>query len=306
MTGRPDALMPGRSGAWLAALTAAVRTAAVSTAALVTAAASTASAQTVREFTSSRQHRGETRLDVEVQYSGGKLRIEPTTGGRLYTLRLTYDDNRFAPVVEFDRSAGMIVLGTAPLGRGGIRVGSRTLDQAATILLGTEVETSLGMALSATEARAELGGLRLNRLRIESAATRADIRFSEANPIRCARAEINAGAGEMIVSGLGFAQCSEIDVNGGVGRVTLDFSGRWNGRLHVNAEMAMGELVLRLPRDARIRIGMDKFLTSFAPTNLTRSADGRTWTSAGYDPSGTRLDIDVETAVGGVTVEWID
>lgn len=265
-----------------------------------------AQAQTLREFTSARQHRGETRLDVNVAYSGGTLRVEPARSGILYNFRLTYDDDRFAPLVRFDPSASSVTLGTEALGRGGIRVGNKTVDQAASIALGTEVETSLTLGLSASDARVELGGLRLSRLTVEAAATRADIRFSEANAVRCARADIKAGAGETVVSGLGYAQCAEVDVEGGVGRVTLDFSGRWNGRLHVSAEMAMGELVLRLPRGGNVRLELDKFLTSFAPSGLTRGADGRTWTSAGYDPAGTRLDIEVETAVGGVTVEWID
>ena len=261
-----DAWTPGRLAVLLTAMSAMT--------------AMTAEAQTLREFTSVRQHRGETRLDVNVNYSGGTLRVEPARSGVLYNFRLTYDDSRFAPLVRFQPSAGSVTLGTEALGRGGIRVGNKTLDQAASIKLGTEVETRLALGLSASEARIELGGLRLSTLLVEAAATRADIRFSQPNAIRCARAEIKAGAGETIVSGLGNAQCAEVDVEGGVGRVTLDFSGKWNGRLHVSAEMAMGELVLRLPRSGMVKLELDKFLTSFAPTGLTRGDDGRTWTSA--------------------------
>lgn len=290
-----DAWTPGRLGVLVSAFSV-----------LSALSAAPAQAQTLREFTSARQHRGETRLDVNVAYSGGILRVDPAGAGVLYNFRLTYDDDRFAPLVRFNPSAGSVTLGTEALGRGGIRVGHKTVDQAASIKLGTEVETNLTLGLSASDARIELGGLRLSSLRVEAAASRADIHFSEANAIRCARADIKAGAGETVISGLGYAQCAEVDVEGGVGRVTLDFSGKWTGRLHLSAEMAMGELVLRLPRDSKIRLEMDRFLTSFAPTGLTRGADGRTWTSANYDPGGTRLDIDVETAVGGVTVEWID
>jgi hypothetical protein len=269
--------------------------------------AAPASAQTMREFSSTRQHRGETRIATTVRYAGGTLRIEPGRTGILYALRLTYDEDRFAPLVRFDPSELAVTLGTEALGRGGIRVGSGSrVAQAAFISLGTRAETDLGLFLSASNARVELGGVRLSRLKVEAGASRADIRFSEANPIRCARADVTAGAGELVISGLGFAQCAEIDVDGGVGKVTLDFTGRWSGRLHLKAGMAMGELVLRLQRQTNIRLALEKFLTSFAPTGLVQSADGRTWSSAGYDATGTRLDIDVETAVGGVTVEWID
>jgi len=37
-----------------------------------------------------------------------------------------------------------------------------------------------------------------------------------------------------------------------------------------------------------------------------RSADGRTWMSSGFAGTAQQLVVEVETAFGGVTVEWID
>jgi hypothetical protein len=261
----------------------------------------------LREASSSRQHRGETSLNASIRYARGTLRVEPAPTGVLYSLRLTYDEDRFAPLVQFDAARSAITLGVEPVGSGGIRIGRRNgVEQAASIALGTQAETSLDIALGASDARMELGGIRLQRLKLEAGASRTRLHFSESNPIRCSRADLTAGAGELAVSGLGYAQCTEVSVSGGVGKVTLDFAGRWTGRLHVSAEMAMGELVLRLPRGTGVRLALDRFLTSFAPAGLEKSADGKVWASPGYKPDGNRLDLDVATAVGGVTVEWID
>jgi hypothetical protein len=222
-------------------------------------------------------------------------------------LRLTYDEDRFAPLVQFDPAGPSVTLGAEAVGGGGIRIGRRNaVAQAASITLGTQAETSLELALGASDARLELGGIRLQRLKLEAGASRARLQFSESNPIRCSRADLTAGAGELVVMGLGYAQCGEVSLNGGVGTVTLDFAGRWAGRMYVKAEMAIGELVLRLPRGTAVRLGMDRFLTSFAPTGLEKGADGTVWTSFGYRPEGTRLELDVVAAVGGVTVEWTD
>lgn len=264
-------------------------------------------AQSLREASSARQFRGETSLAVAISYAGGALRVEPASTGILYSMRLTYDEDRFSPLVRFDAQQSSLTLGVDPAGNGGLRVGRRSpIEQAASITLGTQAETSLDVRLGASDAALELGGIRLRRLGLEAGASRTRIRFSEANPIRCTRADLKAGAGELTVSGLGYAQCSDVVLTGGVGKAALDFTGRWNGRMHVRAEMAMGELVLRLPRGTAVRLGLDRFLTAFAPAGLTGTADGTVWTSPGYQPDGTRLDLDVAAAIGGVTVEWID
>ena len=97
-----------------------------------------------------------------------------------------------------------------------------------------------------------------------------------------------------------------MDFNGGVGKVTLDFGGRWSGPIQLDANMAMGELILRVPRQAGVKLELDKFLASFAPAGLVRSADGRTWMTSGFAGASQQLVVEVETAFGGVTVEWID
>ncbi|MBP2648333.1 MAG: hypothetical protein H6Q77_1957 [Gemmatimonadetes bacterium] len=274
---------------------------------LALAAAGAAQAQTLREYSSTRQDHGESRLATTVQYAGGTLSLVPAPSGILYALRLTYDADRFAPVARFDPAVPRLMLGTEALARsGGVRVSHRGTPPAATIALGTRADLDLDIELGAAEATLELGGIRISRLKLQTGASKTVLRFSEANPIRCTGAELSAGAAELMVTGLGYARCREVDFTGGVGRVTLDFSGRWAGPMRLEATMAMGELVLRLPKRAGIKLELDKFLASFAPAGLVRSADGRTWSSAGFADASQQLVVDLETAFGGVTVEWID
>lgn len=264
-------------------------------------------AQSLREYSSTRQDHGESRLAATIQYAGGTLNLVPAPAGILYALRLTYDADRFAPVARFDPAAPRLTLGTESLSRsGGVRVSSRGTPPAATIGLGTRADVDLEIELGAAESTLELGGIRISRLKLETGASKTVVRFSESNPIRCSRAEFSAGAAELMVIGLGYSRCGEVEFNGGVGKVTLDFSGRWAGPLHLDAQMAIGELVLRLPKRAGIKLELDKFLASFAPAGLVRSADGRTWTSAGFVNASQQLVVDLETAFGGVTIEWID
>jgi len=278
--------------------------------AALVALASTASAvraQTLREYSSTRQDHGESRLVTTIAYTGGTLELVPAPTGILYTLRLTYDADRVAPVARFDAATPRLTLGTEALRQsGGVRVSHRGTPPAATIGLGTRADLDLDIELGAAEANLELGGIRISRLKLQTGASKTVVRFSEANPIRCSEADLSAGAAELLVVGLGYSRCGEVDFTGGVGKVTLDFGGRWSGPIHLDANMAMGELVLRLPRQAGVKLALDKFLASFAPAGLMPSSDGRTWMSGGFAGASQQLVVEVETAFGGVTVEWID
>jgi predicted membrane protein len=105
------------------------------------------------------------------------------------------------------------------------------------------------------------------------------------------------------VLGLGNSRCDRITFEGGVGRVTLDFGGAWTSSSRVAVRMALGEVALRLPRAVGVRITLDKFLASFEPQGMVRR--GTSYLSPGYDQATRHLDIDVTTAIGGVTVDWL-
>jgi hypothetical protein len=106
------------------------------------------------------------------------------------------------------------------------------------------------------------------------------------------------------VLGLGNSRCEEIEFEGGIGKVMLDFGGAWSTSARVEVKMAVGELTLRLSRRVGVRITMDKFLSSFDPAGLVLRREA--FESPTYDGSQRRLDIDLTTAVGGVNVEWVD
>jgi hypothetical protein len=208
-------------------------------------------------------------------------------------------------VSDFDASTGSVVLGLRRSGEGGVRVVSRKhLNQAAAVTFSPRVDLALALTLGAVDADMELGALRVTRLDLKTGASRTVVRFSRPNAARCERATISAGAAEVSVLGLGNSRCDEIEFEGGMGKVTLDFAGTWTSNARLNAKLAVGELTLRLPRRAGVRITMDKFLSSFEPAGLIRQGDQ--FVSPNYERSQRRLDIDLTTAVGGVKVEWVD
>lgn len=268
------------------------------------AGATSASAQSIRSFSTFRQLHGETRLRVGLDYRAGGLRITPGRANELYRMDASYDENRYSPISTYDAARGAVTLGLQPAGEGGLRVVStRQLRQDATVAFAPSVDLDLDLALGAVQADIELGGLTLAGLTMEAGASQAVLRFSQPNRSRCRAAEITAGAAELTVLGLGNSRCDRFALEGGMGKITLDFSGAWTSSTAAEVKMAVGELTLRLPRNVGVRLTLDRFLASFDPAGLVRTGDA--FQSPGYERAERKLDIDVKTAVGGVKVEWL-
>jgi hypothetical protein len=269
------------------------------------AGATSASAQSMRSFATFRQLHGETRLRARFDYRAGGLRVTPGRANELYRMDASYDENRYSPTSTYDAARGVVTLGLQPAGEGGLRVVStRQLRQDATVAFAPSVDLDLDLALGAVQADIELGGLSLTDLTMEAGASQAVVRFSEPNLSRCRAAEITAGAAELTVLGLGNSRCDRFELEGGIGKVTLDFAGAWTSSTEAEIKMAVGELTLRLPRKVGVRVTLDRFLASFDPAGLVRT--GNAFQSPGYDRAERKLDIDVTTAVGAVKVEWAD
>ena len=267
--------------------------------------ASGASAQAMRPFSTYRQWHGETSTAARLDFAAGALRLAAGRANELYRMDVLYDGERYQPVSDYDAARGNVTLGLRAAGDGGLRVVSkRQLRQTASVTFSPRSDLGLAIALGAVDGDLELGGLRLTSLELEAGASRATVRFSQPNAARCRDAVLSSGAAELTVLSLGNSRCDRIAFEGGVGRVTLDFGGAWTFSSHVSVKMALGNVALRLPRRVGVRLTLDKFLATFDPEGLVRR--GNAYLSPGYDQAARHLDIDITTAVGGVTVDWLE
>jgi hypothetical protein len=67
--------------------------------------------------------------------------------------------------------------------------------------------------------------------------------------------------------------------------------------------MTVGTLLLRIPRSLGVRVRSERFLSSFPSEGWTRSGDALL--SPGYSAARQQVDLALETALGGVRVEWV-
>lgn len=271
----------------------------ISAAALALGCAGAVEAQDWRTVTSFRQRSEENRMDVHVHYGAGKLLIGPSAGGgELYRVGLRYDADMFDPITGYE--SGRLEVGVEGIGSS---VKLRNSDAGELDLrLSPDVPLDLDLEFGAVEADLDLGGLLVARLEIETGASETDVRFSAPNRTACERLGISMGAAALEVEGLGNANCASIEVEGGVGDITLDFSGEWRRSMEADITMALGSLTVIVPSDVGVRVDRDTFLTGFDGSGFVKR-DGvlysRNWESARH-----RLSIDMSGAFGSINVRW--
>lgn len=263
-----------------------------------------AGAQSLRQYTTTRQFNGEDHLAATVEFAGGTLQLGAGKPGALYTMELRFDPSRSQPVSSWDSARSLVRLGLSSLDNGSVGVGSGGPRQSGAITFTPQADLDLTLRTGAAETRVDFGGLRLASLVVETGASTTDIIFSKPNPMRCREARLTAGVAELKVSGLGRSHCEAVSFKGGVGTVVLDYGGTWRGRTALRADLAVGGLTLRIPREVGVVITTEKFLTSFQPAGFTR--EGNRYTSTNQGTASRYLDVALTTSLGGVTVEWTD
>jgi hypothetical protein len=266
-------------------------------------------AQSWRTITSARQLHGETDARVHVQYGAGRFRLSPGVAGELYRLDLRYDEDKFIPLREYDAATGALNLGVRSREGQGVHVslGDRRREGPVPSLdlsLNPDIPLALEMELGAVEADVELGGLALRRIRYRTGASETQLRFSRPNPIACEQLEMEAGAAQFRADDLANANCARVSFRGGVGEVTLGFSGAWRRSVTADVNVGIGSLHLRLPRDVGVALQLSRFLASFDAAGFEKR--GNMYYSPNYNSARYRLTLDVNASIGGVDVVWAD
>jgi hypothetical protein len=261
-------------------------------------AASSAGAQDLRTFTSSRQLGDVRSLDVRVTYGAGRFVVGPAPEGLLYRMSLSYDEDLFDPVADFDGKS--LRLGVDGQGRN-IRIGKHEGGELK-VELTRSVPMSLALDFGAGRASIDLGGLALTDLQLHTGAAEARIDVSRPNPSSMGRVELEVGAADFTARRLGNLNARRIEVNAGVGDVTLDLTGEWRQDADVSVHMGLGSLELRFPKGIGVKLTEQTFLTSVDTEGLVKRGDA--YYSLDWDKSERHVTVDINAAFGSVDVRW--
>jgi hypothetical protein len=262
--------------------------------------------QSYRTVSATRVAMGEEHLEVIVTFAAGVLRVMPGDGRTLYQGEVYFDDQKFRPVTEYNDQTQSLRFGIDTRD-GTAKVGKIERPQRLDLALAPQVPTDFTASLGAVEAELELGGLSLESIAINSGAAAAHVYFSSPNRIACTTLHLMTGAAEFRAVRLGNARCRRLVFAGGVGDVTLDFTGEWMAQRPIHEadiKLGLGQLTLRLPRTIGIAIEVDRFLATFERSGLTKV--GSSYLSHGYDSASTKLHITLKAVLGDIDIEWVE
>ncbi len=264
-----------------------------------------ASGQSWKTVAKARQHQDQDALDVRIKYAVGRFELGRGPDGLLYRLDSRFDENAFNLRTNYLESGkrgslrieleGHERLDLRDLKDYDVEAGSLKVD------LSNRTPLNLRLEMGAVEARLDLGGLRLQELSLETGASDAQIRFSQPNLVEAGHCSFKAGAASLNVEKLGNSNCRNLSVSGGVGSLTLDFSGDWKHDATGDINVGLGSIEIRVPAELGVRIDRSTFLMSFDAPDLVKQ-DGGVWLSRNWETASRRLSLSVSGALGGITV----
>lgn len=256
------------------------------------------SGQDWRTITSMRQRADEDLLRVEVQYGAGQLEVGPGSGSTLYRANLRYDSEVFQPRIAYQ--SGLLRLGLDDMkvrGRN-LKSGHLRLDLSQTVPLELKLE------FGAARADLDLGGLRVRQARIATGASETQLTVSSPNSETCRLLELEVGAAQFRATQLANLNAERLTLAGGVGEVTLDFTGEWQSDLMADIKMGLGSLTLQVPRGLGLRVRKGGLLVGFDSQGLVKRGD--VYYSENWDEADYKLTVNVDAALGSVRVAWVD
>ncbi len=246
---------------------------------------------------------GAKKLDVEIEFGLGRLRINTEDMSDAATLDISYDPKQVEYDIDYDvrKGTGRLVVETTTRRKHHIEMEDNSLD----LVLSRRYPVSLELDVGACEAKIDLGGLPLEYFELEIGAASGKIEFSQPNPIRLIKMSIDAGASSLDIRSIGNANFDLMTFDGGAGSFDLDFRGQYEGESKIDIDLGVSSADIILPRGVPVRIetGGDSWLSSIDIHNrdLDEIDDG-VYESPDFNDAQTRIRLDIEVGLGSVDI----
>ena len=268
--------------------------------AAASAIAPTASAQSWRTLDVARQITDSAPASVQVVYGTGRIGVRATSNPLLYHMQLRYDATRAQPRHTFDVASRKLQVGVQ---KSEMRFSGRNDTDAGHLQLELSRSTplDLNLDLGAVESDLDLTGLRISRLRFESGASDARLRFDSLNATRMSVLDISLGAASFRGDRLANANAREIRVDARVGNVELDLGGQWTQDIELQVEVTLGIVTIHVPPDVGVRVALEKTLASFDHEGLIERDGG--WVSKNWDSAPHKVRVTAETVFGKLAID---
>jgi hypothetical protein len=279
-----------------------MRTTTMALALAATLLSSAAGAQQWRTIESARQLTSTDALRVTLNFTGGKFDLKPLPGNLLYQMQLRYDEQAADAMHEYDAATHQLRLGLrdANMGFRALKTMKHDDGGSMTVGLNPSVPVNLELNLGGAEAEAELGGMSITSLKIHMGLAGGKVSFSEPNQVVMEQLSLDVGLGGAAFENLGNANVSQININGGMDGIALEFGERVMHDVRINADVAFGGLKIQVPESAGVSIQASTKMASFKPDGFDK-VDGA-WVTPNWKQASTHVTIAVNASLGSFKV----
>jgi len=234
---------------------------------------------------------------VEIFLGAGELEIEAGDSDDLFAGHFRYNVEQLEPEVVYEGDVLSIRQGDIDddwgIPTGHVR-NEWKLEFSPEIPLEMIVETGAG------DGELDFTGLQITKLDLDLGAGDFEVRFDEPNRAEMSDFTLDAGASKLDVRGIGHANPERVNVQGGVGDITLDFTGDWSRSADVQVTTGIGAVTLRLPDDVGVYVDVEGGLSSVDTSGLERQGDA--YVNDAFGQVETELRIQVTTGIGALSL----
>lgn len=238
---------------------------------------------------------GEESAQVEIRFGTGDLWLAAGKPDELFSGKFRYNVEEWEPEISYRNGRLRIEQGGLDQDLG---FPSGNAHNKWELALSPDIPLDIEVKAGAGEGELDFTGLQVEELKLEMGAGDFLVHFDDPNPTDMRDLTVNAGASELEISGIGNAGPQRVTVQGGVGDITLDFTGDWPHSANVHITAGVGALTLRLPNNVGVRVRTAGGLSSIDAPDFHRS--GNNYVNDAFGEAETELDIRVTTGVGSV------
>jgi hypothetical protein len=158
--------------------------------------------------------------------------------------------------------------------------------------------------IKAGEVNMQLGGLRLADFALSVTAGEVNIDFDQPNRVEMEALTLNTKIGDSKFRQLGNARFRDADIDGGIGAMTIDFSGAMLAEAVARVDLDIGETVVILPQDTGTKLAVSKFLfLSQIDLPFSLHKEGRYYYTENYRDADRGFQLRVSSGIGELRVE---
>jgi|GEM_PF-2826087 len=133
------------------------------------------------------------------------------------------------------------------------------------IELPSNTDLYIDSRIKAGEVKMDLGGIPIKELSLKNWAGESTVTFYDPNPVVMDFLGINVKVGEAYIEKLGNARALEMDINSGIGSLSVDLNGDVVDGSKVKIDLDIGEASVTMPENAGVKFkvaGLFKFMSA--------------------------------------------